>query len=335
MSASAAIDSVFALARCGQNCQNVRYANTCFYSEQITLAVGRLSIWPCDAPEPAMNRRIELGTEVAARNRRVRPRTDERKPRPTDHFVGSFARGLSVICAFGRDAPRMTLSQVAARTGLTRAGARRILLTLQTLGYVGCDERHFYLTPKILDLGYSYVATTPLWDVAEPFMQQVVDAVHESCSASVLDGTEIVYILRVPTKKIMTISLSIGSRLPAWCTSMGRILLGDLSPEALGNVLDGSAIAAYTARTVTDRRKLEQIIREDRRKGWSLVNQELEEGLISISVPLLDRSGRIIAAMNVSSQPSRMSPTEMTRSVLPVLKHEAEKINAALGFRAA
>jgi IclR family pca regulon transcriptional regulator len=253
--------------------------------------------------------------------------------RHADQFVGSFARGLSVIRAFGQDAGSMTLSEVAARAGLTRAGARRILLTLQALGYVGCEDRYFFLTPKILDLGYSYLSTTPLWHLAEPFMEEVVNQVHESCSASVLDGTEIVYILRVPTKKIMTISLSIGSRLPAWCTSMGRVLLGDLSPEALCSALDQSRIAAYTARTVTDRRKLEQIIREDHRKGWSLVNQELEDGLISISVPLLGRNGRVIAAMNVSGHSSRTTPTEMTRNVLPVLRQAAEKINAALRLR--
>ncbi|HWQ39909.1 MAG TPA: IclR family transcriptional regulator [Burkholderiales bacterium] len=253
--------------------------------------------------------------------------------RQTDQFVASFARGLSVIRAFGEDSGRLTLTEVAARANLTRAGARRILLTLQALGYVGCDERRFFLTPKILDLGYSYLSTTPLWHLAEPFMEEVVNQVHESCSASVLDGTEIVYILRVPTKKIMTISLSIGSRLPAWCTSMGRVLLGDLPPETLRDVLDRSQIKAYTSRTVTDRKKLEQIIRDEHRKGWSLVNQELEDGLISISVPLLGRNGRVIAAMNVSGHASRTTPTEMTRNVLPVLKLAAEKINAALRLR--
>lgn len=227
----------------------------------------------------------------------------------------------------------MTLSEVAARTGLTRAGARRILLTLQALGYVNCEDRRFFLTPKILDLGYSYLSTTPLWHLAEPFMEEVVNDVHESCSASVLDGAEIVYILRVPTKKIMTISLSIGSRLPAWCTSMGRVLLGDLAPEALSSILDRSTITPYTSRTLTDRKKLEQIIRDEHRKGWSLVNQELEDGLISISVPLHGRNGRIIAAMNVSGHSSRTTPTEMTRNVLPVLKRAAEKIDAALRLR--
>ncbi len=217
--------------------------------------------------------------------------TPRRQGRGKDAFLQSFAKGLSVISAFGRDTRTMTLSQVAAKAGLSRAGARRILLTLQALSYVGTDGRDFYLTPKILDLGYSYLSSTPLWDLAEPFMEEVVNEVHESCSASVLNDTEILYILRVPTKKIMTINLSIGSRLPAWCTSMGRVLLGGLSEDELDAVLHRSQIKAYTTRTVTDRARIEQIIRDDRRKGWSLVNQELEDGLVSISVPLIDRSG--------------------------------------------
>jgi IclR family pca regulon transcriptional regulator len=257
------------------------------------------------------------------------------KGRGKDAFLQSFAKGLSVISAFGHDTRTMTLSQVAAKAGLSRAGARRILLTLQTLSYVGTDGRDFYLTPKILDLGYSYLSSTPLWDLAEPFMEEVVNEVHESCSASVLNDTEILYILRVPTKKIMTINLSIGSRLPAWCTSMGRVLLGGLSEDELDAVLDRSQIKAYTARTVTDRARLEQIIRDDRRKGWSLVNQELEDGLVSISVPLINRAGRIVAAMNVSCQASRTSATEVARNFLPVLKRAADQINTALRFRPA
>jgi IclR family pca regulon transcriptional regulator len=260
------------------------------------------------------------------------PKNDGRRK---DQFLQSFAKGLSVISAFGPDARSMTLSEVAAKAGLTRAGARRILLTLQALGYVACDERRFYLTPKILDLGYSYLSTTPLWDLAEPFMEEVTNQVHESCSASVLDGTDIVYILRIPTKKIMTIKLSIGSRLPAWCTSMGRVLLGGLDDRALETVLSRSEVTAFTSRTVTEKKKLKQIIRQDRLKGWSLVNQELEEGLVSVSVPLIDRSGHIIAAMNVSGHATRTTPAEVTRKFLPVLKEAARRINQALALRPA
>ena len=251
-----------------------------------------------------------------------------------DQFVQSFARGLSVIRTFGPDAREMTLSEVAERAGLTRAAARRILLTLQELGYVAANGRKFFLTPRILDLGYSYLSSTPLWDLAEPYMEDLVSRVHESCSASVLDGPDIVYILRVPTKKIMTISLNIGSRLPAYCTSMGRVLLGGLSDEELDAVLRRGDLKAITPRTITDPARLKEIIREDHMKGWSLVNQELEEGLVSLSVPIVDRTGRVIAAMNVSSQPTRTSASDMIKNFLPELQRTATQIGDALKMRA-
>ena len=254
-------------------------------------------------------------------------------PKPNDGFVQSFARGLSVIRAFGPQSRDMTLSEVAERTGLTRAGARRILLTLQHLGYVGVNERRFYLTPRILDLGYSYLSSMKLWDFAEPIMEELVEMVHESCSVSVLDGTDIVYVLRVPTRKIMAINLSIGSRLPAYCTSMGRVLLGAMNDQELSSTLDNSSIQDLTKYTVTDVIRIKKIIADDRGKGWSLVNQELEEGLISLAVPLVDFSGRIMAAMNISGSVTRTSEPDLIKKVLPQLQATANKINAALRMR--
>jgi IclR family pca regulon transcriptional regulator len=253
--------------------------------------------------------------------------------KPGDSYVQSFARGLSVIRAFGTEAPRMTLSQVATRTGLTRAGARRILLTLENLGYVAAEDKKFFLTPKILDLGYAYLSTAPFWIPAEPVMEQLVAEVHESCSISVLDGTEIVYVARVPTSKIMTVSLGTGSRLPAYATSMGRILLGGVEGSKLKCVLAASRIKAHTKYTVTDAKKLATVITTDRERGWSYVNQELEEGLRSIGVPLKDRSGKIIAAMNISGQANRNSEKMMTVEFLPKLQQAADRINAALRMR--
>ena len=254
-------------------------------------------------------------------------------PPPNDQFVQSFARGLSVIRAFGPKASEMTLTEVAERTGLTRAGARRILLTLQHLGYVAANERKFYLTPRILDLGYSYLSSMKLWDFAEPVMEELVDKVHESCSVSVLDGSEIVYVLRVPTRKIMTINLSIGSRLPAYCTSMGRVLLGDLDDATLDEMLAQSDLKALTKSTTINPTRLKRIIADDRKKGWSLVNQELEEGLCSIAVPLIDFSGRIIAAMNIGGNVTRTSEADLVKKVLPELLAAANKINTALRLR--
>src|ERR1700712_4987333 len=190
--------------------------------------------------------------------------------RPGDAFVQSFARGLSVIRSFNASRPSQTLSEVAAASGLTRAGARRILLTLQALGYVEADGRYFTLTAKILDLSFAYLTSMPFWNLAEPVMEDLVGQVHESCSAAVLNGTEIVYVLRVPTHKIITINLSIGSRLPAFCTSLGRVLLAALDEDKLDAVLDASPLTARTPRTITDKTALKEAIAVARSQGWAV-----------------------------------------------------------------
>ncbi|GAB7526399.1 IclR family transcriptional regulator [Paraburkholderia sp. 2C] len=253
--------------------------------------------------------------------------------KPGDSYVQSFARGLAVIRAFNAERPAQTLTDVAAATGLTRAGARRILLTLQTLGYVEADGRLFRLTPRILDLGFAYLTSMPFWNVAEPVMEALSAEVHESCSAAVLDRTEIVYVLRVPTHKIMTINLSIGSRLPAWCTSMGRVLLSSLDDTALDAILDASNLHAHTPRTVTDKNELKQIIAQVRRQGWAINDQELEEGLISISAPIRNRQGRIIAAMNISGNAQRNSAKQMVRTFLEPLQKAAQDVSDRVALR--
>lgn len=256
------------------------------------------------------------------------------KPQPSDSYVQSFARGLGVIRAFTADAPAQTLTEVAARTGLDRAGARRILLTLAQLGYVYQEGRQFRLTARTLDLGYAYLSTTPLWNLAEPIMEELVAEVHESCSIAVLDGAEMVYILRVPTSKIMTINLGIGSRLPAWCSSMGRVLLSGLPEARLDAALAASDIRAHTRHTITDPAQLKKAILQARAQGYAAVSQELEEGLCSVAVPLHDRSGQVIAAMNVSGNASRVSQAQMVRKMLPRLRAAAGRIDTALRLRA-
>lgn len=252
---------------------------------------------------------------------------------PSDSYVQSFARGLSVIRAFGPERPQMTLSEVAAATALTRAGARRILLTLQGLGYVTLDERKFALTPRILELGYAYLSATPLWNLALPYMEEVAEQTRESCSVSVLDGTDIVYILRLSTHKVMTINLAVGSRLPAWATSMGRVLLAGLPEADLDRVLAASQIQPYTANTVTDIGELKRILARVRTDGYACVAQELEPGLQSVAVPIVDRSGRVIGAMNVSGHASRFSRDDMLAAFLPPLRHAADQINQSLRRR--
>jgi IclR family pca regulon transcriptional regulator len=253
--------------------------------------------------------------------------------KPGDSYVQSFARGLSVIRAFSAEAPQQTLTEVAKRCGLTRAGARRILLTLETLGYVKCEGRLFALTPKILDLGFAYLSSQPLWHFAEPVMQNLATDLRESCSAAVLDGGDIVYVLRVPARKIMSINLGLGSRLPAWCTSMGRVLLAGLPAPELEAYLVELELRPLTPKTVRSKDELRARIAVAREQGWSLVNQELEEGLVSLAAPIVDRSGRALAALNVSGQFNRTPPELMIEQWLPRLLEAAGQISRLLQLK--
>ncbi|KRH99090.1 IclR family transcriptional regulator C-terminal domain-containing protein [Curvibacter sp. PAE-UM] len=258
------------------------------------------------------------------------PATPATAPQPGDSYVQSFARGLEVIRSFSAEAPQQTLSEVAARTGLTRAGARRILLTLQTLGYVESDGRLFRLTARILDLGFAYLSSMPIWNLAEPVMEALVEEVKESCSAAVLEGTDIVYVLRVPTHKIMRNTLGVGSRLPAYCTSLGRVLLADLPDDELVKRLKTSRPKALTKHTVTDLDALLAKVQQVRRQGWCLVNQELEEGLISLAAPITNRAGHCIAALNISGQANRTNAKVAQETLLPALLQAARTISQRL-----
>lgn len=250
---------------------------------------------------------------------------------PGDGYVQSFARGLEVIRSFSAAAPQQTLSGVAARSGLSRAGARRILLTLEALGYVNSDGKLFSLTPRILDLGFAYLSSMPIWNLAEPAMQGLALQVQESCSAAVLDGHDIVYVLRVSTHKIMSISLGVGSRLPAYCTSMGRMLLSALPDDALLAHLTRADLSPRTRYTVTDPGELAAKIVQVRRQGWSLVNQELEEGMVSMAAPIINRAGQITAALNISGQANRTTTEIMQQTMLPPLLAAAQSVSRLLG----
>lgn len=254
------------------------------------------------------------------------------RPNSSD-YVQSLDRGLAVIRAFSADHPRLTLSEVARITGLTRAASRRFLLTLQHLGYVGSDDREFYLRPRVLDLGYAYLSTTSFWDLAQPHMEALVDELHESSSISVLDGDEIVYVVRVPTKRIMTIALGVGSRLPAYPTSMGRVLLAGLDDDEIDAYLVRADLKPLTTRTVTDIGKLRARIGEVREQGWACVDQELEEGVRSVATAVRDTSGATIAALNISAHAARTSMEELHQRFVPRLLATAERINLDLGRR--
>jgi IclR family pca regulon transcriptional regulator len=254
------------------------------------------------------------------------------RPNSSD-YVQSLDRGLAVVRAFSADHPRLTLSEVARITGLTRAAARRFLLTLQQLGYVGSDDREFYLRPRVLDLGYAYLSTTSFWDLAQPHMEALVDELHESSSISVLDGDEIVYVVRVPTKRIMTIALGVGSRLPAYPTSMGRVLLAGLSDDEIDAYLVRADLKPLTSRTITDVGKLRSKIADVRDQGWAIVDQELEEGVRSVATAIRDTSGATIAALNVSAHAARTSMEQLHQRFVPRLLATAERINLDLGRR--
>lgn len=241
-------------------------------------------------------------------------------------FIQSLERGLSVINSFSHQAPRQTLSEVAEMTGLTRATARRILLTLTDLGYVSQSGRSFSLTPKVLDLGYSFLSSFHVVDLALPTMERLVDRVHESSSMSVLDDSEIVYVARVPTKRIMTIALALGSRLPAYPTSMGRVLLSGLSDEELDDYLARTTLEELTPHTITDLTSLRETVVRCRSDGYALVDQELEEGVRSIAAPIRNGREKVVAAVNVSCHASRVDIDRMLEEFRPTLLEAAAEI---------
>ncbi|MDA8296131.1 MAG: helix-turn-helix domain-containing protein [Actinomycetota bacterium] len=245
-------------------------------------------------------------------------------------FVQSLERGLTVIRAFGPGRERLTLTEVAQLTGLTRAAARRFLLTLVELGYVRSDGREFSLRPRVLELGYAFLSGLSLPEVAQPLVEEFVAEVHESSSISVLDGSDIVYIVRVPTHRIMTVAISVGTRFPAYCTSMGRVLLAAKSDDDLDAYLAEVELAALTERTTTDPGELRAILAKVRAEGFALVEQELEDGLTSLAVPIREANGSVTAAMNVSANAFRVDAERLVREFLPLLQETARHIEEGL-----
>jgi IclR family transcriptional regulator, pca regulon regulatory protein len=246
------------------------------------------------------------------------------------HFVQSLERGLGVIRAFDAEHPELTLSDVARSTGLTRAASRRFLLTLADLGYVRTDGRWFSLSPRVLELGYAYLSSLSLPEVAEPHLERLVGEVRESSSVSVLDGQDIVYVARVPVSRIMTVAINVGTRFPAYATSMGRVMLAGLPDEELEHYLSSVRLDRLSPRTVGTPDALRLELGRVRRQGWAMVDQELEEGLRSVAAPLRDRGGRVVAAVNLSAHASRTSAEKVRRSLVPPLLATAARIEADL-----
>ena len=238
-------------------------------------------------------------------------------------------RGLAVIQAFSNATPSMTLSEVARQTDISRATARRILLTLESLGFVRSDGRQFELSPRVLSLGWAYLSSLNLWEIAHPFMEELSAEVQETCSATTLDLPDIVFVARVPSRRILMMSLGVGSRLPAYATPMGRVLLAGLPDEQVAVHLASRPLEALTQHTTTDPERLCAIVGDVREQGFALVDEELELGLRSLSVPLRTTDGRTLAALNLCAATARVSAEEMHGSYLPAMRRTAGAISTA------
>lgn len=245
-------------------------------------------------------------------------------------IIHGLIRGLAVIECFDEEHSRLSITEVALRTGLERATARRCLLTLVHLGYASYDGKFFQLTPRVLQLGHSYLATTPLPRLIQPFLEDLAQLTSESTSAAVLEGTDILYIARASTRRVMSINLAPGARLPAYCTSMGRILLAALPTAEAQAILDRSPLQAYTERTKADMVSISTELAVIAAQGFAVNDQELELGLCSIAVPLLNPGGRVVAAINIGAQSARAPTSRMIAHFLPLMRKVQSELRPLL-----
>jgi IclR family pca regulon transcriptional regulator len=248
------------------------------------------------------------------------------------NFMTSLARGLVVIQAFSQQKHHLTIAQISHKTGIPRAAVRRCLYTLAQLGYVNAEDgRNFALRPKILALGHAYLSSGRLATSAQPLLEHVTRTVHESCSMAILEGDDILYVARSSTTtRIVSIDLGVGSRLPAFCTSMGRVLLADLPLDELAAYLARVRLTPFTSRTLTSPDKLKKTLNSVRSAGYAVIDQELEIGLRSIAVPVKDLAGKVVAALNVGTQASRVPVAEMQTKFLPPLRAAAHELGMLL-----
>ena len=246
-------------------------------------------------------------------------------------FMLSLARGLAVIRAFGEGRAQLSVTEAAKLAQLPRASAGRCLHTLEALGYARQVGGRYELTPAILALGQAYLGSVSVARIAQPIIERVSDDLHESSSVAVLDGDEIVYVARAAARRILAIGLSVGSRLPAACTSMGRVLVAADDDEARAKFVRRVKLRRYTDRTITDKQALADELDAVRSQGYAIVNQELELGLRSCAVPITRPDGRVVAALNVGAHASRVDLATLKRDFLPVMRQAAAEIGAALG----
>jgi IclR family pca regulon transcriptional regulator len=245
-------------------------------------------------------------------------------------FMTSLARGLAVVRAFSDQRRSLTIAQLSHKTGIPRAAVRRCLHTLKQLGYVDSEANNFSLKPKILTLGYSYLSSTPLTVSAQPCLNAISRTLNESCSLAVLDENEVLYVSRSATSRIMSVALNTGSRLPAYCTSLGRVLLAHMSEDALAKYFSRIELKAYTDKTVVSSKRIREILEGARQAGYAIVEEELEIGLRSIAVPVRGTSGNVIAALNIGAQATRVGSKRMKEEFLPVLQRGAQELSVLL-----
>lgn len=250
-----------------------------------------------------------------------------------DH-VQSLERGLTLLLAFDAEHPEPTLAELAQLTGFSRPAVRRFLITLERLGYVRGHAGRWSLTPRVLAIGQHYTESHALIELAQPHLLQLAERTHESASLAALDAGEAVYIARVPVRRIMSINVSVGTRVPAHATSMGRVLLAWAPEQQVEEVLDHRPLRATTRNTVTDVAELREVLRQVRRQGYAIVSEELEAGLLSAAAPVRDRSGAVVAALASSTSTGRSTVAELRRSVVPLLLETAEAISASLAAAA-
>jgi IclR family pca regulon transcriptional regulator len=259
---------------------------------------------------------------------------DEREPTIAEQidamtdpsFMTSLARGLAVVQAFSDSRKPQTIANISQKTGIPRAAVRRCLHTLRELGYVDAELNNFSLRPKVLTLGYSYLSSTPLTVSAQPYLNDISRTLNESSSMAVLEDGEVLYVARAATARVMSVALNTGSRLPAYCTSLGRVMLAHLPPAELEQYLARTKLRAMTENTVVNQKRLREILADVRRDGYAINDEELELGLRSIAVPVRGASGQVLAALNVGAQAARVSVRQLEKEFLPVLLRGAQEL---------
>ena len=277
-----------------------------------------------------MSKKVAVAPTAATEMERELTIAEEIEALTDPSFMTSLARGLAVIRAFSDSRRSLTIAQISQKTGIPRAAVRRCLHTLKQLGYADSDVNNFSLRPKILTLGYSYLSSTPLTVSAQPYLNNISRTLGESCSLAVLDDNEVLYVARSATSRVMSVALNTGSRLPAYCTSLGRAMLAHLPDDQLKAYFDKVKLRALTEKTVVSQKRLRDILAGVRENGYAVIDEELEVGLRSIAVPVRGASGNVLAALNVGAQAARVSRQQMEEEILPVLLRGAQELSVLL-----